>query len=383
MENVSPPIILKSAPMQEIYRLVEQVAPTKGAVLITGETGVGKEIIACKIHDSSPRRDKPFKAINCSALPDSGLLRSELFGHEKGAFTGATYRRIGLFEQADAGTLFLDEIGDMNPEVQAMLLRVLETQEFTRLGGNRTVKVDVRVITATNKCLETALKNDGFREDLYYRLNRFHIHIPPLRERRDDILPLVDTFITEFSAEHGKYITGITSEARNLLKHAALPGNIRQLKNAIDRAIIATQTDELTLEDLPADVAIVSKAALSSAPLDFDVHVPVPAAFYQVLAQISVTEFILIFTGMSSATWCMLPEKTQRAVIREASFQLSVLLGGHRDAIRIEGMDRNQILAEVARRRIEECGSPTKAAASLGIDRRTLKTYTEESRSNE
>ena len=368
--------------MQEVYRLVEQVAPTKVTVLLTGETGVGKEIIARQIHDTSSQKNKPFKAINCSAFPDNGLLQSELFGHEKGAFTGAVHQRTGLFEQADTGTLFLDEVGEMNPEAQAMLLRVLETQEFTRLGGNKTIKVDVRVLTATNKCLETAVKNEGFREDLYYRLNRFHIHIPPLRERREDILPFVDAFVAELSAEHGKRITRITSEARNFLKHATLPGNIRQLKNAIDRAIIATKTDELTLGDLPTDIAIVPQTALPSMRLDLRTYAPIPTEVHQVLSQISVTEFILIFAEIPNAVWRMLPEGTQQAVIREASFHLSMLLGGHQDAIRIDGMDRNQILAKVAQRRIEEHGSVTKAAASLGIDRRTLKTYTEVDRTD-
>lgn len=377
MKNTSQPVILKSAPMLEVYRLVKQVAPTKVTVLITGETGVGKEIIARQIHDTSSRKRKPFKAINCSAFPDNGLLQSELFGHEKGAFTGAVHQRTGLFEQADTGILFLDEVGEMNPEAQAILLRVLETQEFTRLGGNKTVKVDVRVITATNKCLETAVKNEEFREDLYYRLNRFHIHIPPLRERREDILPLVDDFVAELSVEHNKHITRITSEARNFLKHAALPGNIRQLKNAIDRAIIATKTDELTLRDLPTDITIMPQTVLPSMPSNLSDYASIPTEVHQILSQISVTEFILIFAEIPNAVWRMLPEETQQSIIREASFHLSMLLGGQQDAIRIDGMDRNQILAKVAHRRIEEHGSATKAAASLGIDRRTLKTYTE------
>ena len=190
-------IPLPSAQMQEIYQLVEQVAVTNATVLITGETGVGKEIVACMIHSTSSRKGKPFKVVNCSAFPDNGLLQSELFGHERGAFTGATYQRLGMFEQADTGTLFLDEVGEMGQEVQAMFLRTLETQEFTRLGGDKTIRTDVRVIAATNKRLETAVKNKQFREDLYYRLNRFHIDVPPLRERREDISLLIDAFIAE------------------------------------------------------------------------------------------------------------------------------------------------------------------------------------------
>jgi DNA-binding NtrC family response regulator len=265
----------------------------------------------------------------------------------------------------------------MSAEVQAMFLRVLETQEFTRLGGNRIIKADVRVVAATNKCLEGAIKDQRFREDLYYRLNHFPIHIPPLRERREDILPLVDAFISEFNTKHGKSVLKISPEVRNFLKHASWPGNIRQLRNAIERAIILNKTDALTFSDLPADIAIAPQTAISDHSPDPDTHINIPTEVRQILAQISVTEFILIFGGIPNVVWRVLPEKTQQSVIREASFHLSTLLGGHQDAIRISGMDRNQILGKVARRRIEEHGSFTQAAKSLGIDRRTLKTYTE------
>ena len=363
--------------MQTIYRQIEQVAPMETTVLITGDTGVGKEIVAHQIHSFSRRKNKPFKIINCSAFPDNGLLQSELFGHEKGAFTGAMHQRAGMFEQTDTGTLFLDEIGEMSPEVQAMFLRVLETQEFTRLGGNRTIRANVRVVAATNKCLETAIKDKKFREDLYYRLNRFHIHIPSLRERREDILTLVDAFIAEFNAAHGKNVTRITPEVRNFLKYAAWPGNIRQLRNVIERAIILTDTDELRFSDLPADIAVAPQAVISERPSDASGSTIIPEAVRQILSQISVTEFILIFGGIPNAVWRVLPEKTQQSVIQEASFHLSTLLGGHQDAIRISGMDRNQILGKVAQRRIKKHGSLAQAAKSLGIDRRTLKTYTQ------
>ena len=383
MRNNSLPITLTSAAMQDIYHQIEQVAPIETTVLITGDTGVGKEIVAHKIHEDSLRKHKPFKVINCSAFPDNGLLQSELFGHEKGAFTGAMHQRAGLFEQTDTGTLFLDEIGEMSPEVQAMFLRVLETQEFTRLGGNRSIKVDVRVVAATNKCLATAIKDKKFREDLYYRLNRFHIHIPPLRERREDILPLVDAFIAEFNAAHGKSITRLTPEARNFLKYAAWPGNIRQLRNVVERAIVLTESDELTFSDLPADIAIAPQVVISERPSDTSESTTIPAEIRQILSQISVTEFILIFGGIPNAVWRVLPEKTQQSVIQEASFHLSTLLGGHQDAIRISGMDRNQILGKVAQRRIKEHGSLVQAAKSLGVDRRTLKTYTQMEDANE
>lgn len=245
-------IIGESAPMQTVLRQVAQVAPTKATVLITGETGVGKDVIAEAIHESSPRKNRPFKAVNCGAFYQD-LLQSELFGHEKGSFTGATRQRRGVFEQADGGTLFLDEIGEMSPEVQVKFLRVLETQEFTRLGGERNINVDVRIIAATNIDLETSVRQKKFRQDLYYRLNLFRIQIPPLRDRREDIPLFVSAFISELSAEHGKPITGITQEARNYLQNADWFGNVRELRNAVETAIILSTTEELQLKDFPLD----------------------------------------------------------------------------------------------------------------------------------
>ena len=377
IQNRSLPITLPSVAMQRIYHKVAQVAPTEVPVLITGDTGVGKEIIAHKIHNESQRKDSPFKIINCSVFPDNGLLQSEIFGHEKGAFTGATHQRKGLFEQANSGTLFLDEIGEMSAEVQVKFLRLLETQEFTRLGGNTTIATDVRIIAATNKRLEQTPKNNGFRNDLYYRLNLFSIHIPPLRERREDIPPLINAFLSEFNAKYRKSVMKLSPEVRNFLKHATWPCNIRQLRNAIERAIILTKTDEIAFSDLPADIAIAPQIETSQPPSDSSVKTAIPREVQQILAQISVTEFILIFGGIPNAVWRMLPEKTQHSVIREASFHLSTLLGGHEDAIWINGMDRNQILGKVAQQRIKEHGSLAQAAKSLGIDRRTLKSYTE------
>ena len=245
-------IIGESAPMQVVLRQVAQVSPTKATVLVTGETGVGKDVIAQAIHEGSPRKHKPFKAVNCGAFYQD-LLQSELFGHEKGAFTGATNQRRGVFEQADGGTLFLDEVAEMSPEVQVKFLRVLETQEFTRLGGERNIKVDVRIIAATNVNLTTSVRQRKFRQDLYYRLNLFRIQIPPLRDRRDDIPLFVSAFIAELSAEHGKPITGITSEALNYLQNADWYGNVRELRNAIETAIISATTEELQLKDFPMD----------------------------------------------------------------------------------------------------------------------------------
>ena len=244
-------IIGESAPMQMVLRQVAQVAPTKATVLITGETGVGKDVIAQAIHESSPRKDKLFKAVNCGAFYKD-LLQSELFGHERGSFTGATTQRRGVFEQANGGTLFLDEVGEMSPEVQVKFLRVLETQEFTRLGGEKNIKVDVRIIAATNIDLATSVREKKFRQDLYYRLNLFRIQIPPLRDRREDIPLFVSAFISELTAEHGKPITGITQEALNYLQNAEWHGNVRELRNAVETAIILSTTDELQLKDFPS-----------------------------------------------------------------------------------------------------------------------------------
>ena len=205
-----------------------------------------------RVHESSPRKSRAFKAVNCGAFYQD-LLQSELFGHEKGAFTGATNQRRGVFEQADGGTLFLDEVGEMSPEVQVKFLRVLETQEFTRLGGEKNIKVDVRIIAATNIDLATSVRQKKFRQDLYYRLNLFRIQIPPLRDRREDIPLFVSAFISELSTEHGKPITGITQEALNHLQNADWFGNVRELKNAVETAVILSTTEELQLKDFPLD----------------------------------------------------------------------------------------------------------------------------------
>ena len=371
------PITLPSVAMQQIYQQVQQVAPTNATVLITGETGVGKEVVATTIHRLSSRNRRSFQATNCSTFPDNGMLQSALFGHEKGAFTGASAQRAGLFEQANKGSLFLDEIGEMSPEVQTMFLRVLETQEFTRLGGSKTVHTDVRVITATNKCLETAVANQKFREDLYYRLNHFHIHIPALRERREDIPRLVDTFISQLSTAHGKRVTGITPKALQYLKDASWPGNVRQLRNAIESTIIITKTEVLQFGDLPADIALVPQAELSSRASGIGKNAASATDINLILAQLSVVEFISIFAGIPIFVWRLLPETTQQAVIKEASFHLSRLLAGDRNAISTQGLDRDQILRKVAQQRIAEFGSLTQAAKSLGVDRRTFKTYLE------
>lgn len=245
-------IIGTSKSMLALFRMIRLVAPTNATVLIRGESGVGKELIANAIHNHSRRKDNPYRTINCGALYRE-LLESELFGHERGAFTGATTRKLGLFEQANGGTLLLDEVGEMGPETQVKFLRVLEVQEFTRLGGEKPIKTDVRIIAATNANLEEDVKNGKFRNDLYHRINRFPIRVPPLRERREDIPLLVDAFIKEFSREHDRPISDITPQAMDYLKNAAWDGNIRELRNAIETAIILAGTDTLQLSDFSAE----------------------------------------------------------------------------------------------------------------------------------
>ncbi len=243
-------IIYGSPKMEEVMGLVARVAPSQATVLIQGESGTGKERIANAIHYASPRSHKPLVKVNCSALPEA-LLESELFGHEKGAFTGAAQRRIGRFEEADGGTIFLDEIGDLSPTIQVKLLRILQEKEFQRLGSNLSLKTDVRVITATHRNLEEAMKNGHFREDLYYRLNVISIQLPPLRERREDIPLLADFFLKKFSKENRKSISDISKEARALLLRYPYPGNVRELENLIERAVVLCRGNVITIQDLP------------------------------------------------------------------------------------------------------------------------------------
>ncbi len=239
-----------SPKMEEVMGLVARVAPSQATVLIRGESGTGKELIAHAIHYASPRSAKPLVKVSCSAIPET-LLESELFGHEKGAFTGATQRRIGRFEEADGGTLFLDEIGELAPSTQVKLLRTLQEKEFQRLGSNLTLKTDVRLIAATHRNLEEALKKGDFREDLYYRLNVISIQLPPLRERREDIPLLIDSFLKKYSRENKKPISDISKEARTLLLRYSYPGNVRELENLIERAVVLGRGDVITTQDLP------------------------------------------------------------------------------------------------------------------------------------
>jgi two-component system NtrC family response regulator len=243
-------IVSGSPKMEEVMGLVARVAPSQATVLIRGESGTGKELIANAIHYVSPRSEKPWVKVSCAAIPET-LLESELFGHEKGAYTGATHRRIGRFEEADGGSVFLDEIGDLSPSTQVKLLRVLQDKEFQRLGSNMTLKTDVRVITATHRNLEEAIQKGLFREDLYYRLNVISILLPPLRERREDIPLLVDYFLKKYSEENQKAISDISKEARSLLLRYPYPGNVRELENLIERAVVLCRGEIITTQDLP------------------------------------------------------------------------------------------------------------------------------------
>lgn len=247
-----------SPAMVKLQEQIRLVAPTNASVLITGENGTGKELVARSIHFHSQRKDRPFVEINCAAIPEE-LIESELFGHEKGAFTGAVAQKKGKFDKADGGTLFLDEIGDMSLKTQAKILRILQERKFERVGGNRTIEVDVRIIAATNKVLEDEIRSGSFREDLFYRLNVVPFTVPPLRERREDIPILVEHFLELFSLREGNERKTITPEAMDVLKGGAWPGNVRELKNVVERLVIMTPGPTITAAHIPDSV--VSGAA--------------------------------------------------------------------------------------------------------------------------
>jgi len=248
--NPKAKIIGESLEMQRVFEMIDQVAEADSNVLIRGESGTGKEVVARAIHTQSPRRYFPIVAVNCGSIPET-LLESELFGHEKGAFTGAQYRRKGKLEMADGGTLFLDEIGDISPKMQVDLLRVIESRAFTRLGGNEEIHSDFRLICATHKNLEQLVEEGDFRKDLYYRINVFSIFIPPLRERRADIVPLANHFITKYAQSMAKPERTLAPAAKELLLQHDWPGNVRELENAIERAMVVGKEEEIRLDDLP------------------------------------------------------------------------------------------------------------------------------------
>ena len=246
-------IIGKSKPMQEVFDLIRLVADSDASVLVHGESGTGKEMVASAIHFNSPRRTKPYVRVSCASLPES-LIESELFGYERGAFTGAAERRIGRFEAASGGTLFLDEIGELPLSFQVKLLRVLQERQIERLGSNRPIDVDVRIVSASLRPLEDEIRDGRFREDLYFRVNTVTIHLPPLRERREDIPLLAHAFLQEFTEERGRQLDGFTDEVMELFDAHPWPGNVRELRNVVERAVLFARGEEVEVEDLPGSI---------------------------------------------------------------------------------------------------------------------------------
>jgi DNA-binding NtrC family response regulator len=276
-----------SKSMQEVMRMVELAAPSSASVLITGETGSGKEILARSIHQLSPRAQRPFVAINCSAIPES-LMESEIFGHERGAFTGAAERRLGCFELADGGTLLLDEIGEMPAPTQAKLLRVLEDHKVRRLGSKTETPVDVRVLASTNRDPEQAVAQGGLRQDLYFRLNVFHIHLPPLREHKDDLPLLIERILAELNTKHGRQVRGVNAEVLQLFQSYPWPGNVRELRNALERAAIVCDRDVIGRAHLPAEFGHATSSVAGGSGLSgikFPVGTTVDAAERELIFQ--------------------------------------------------------------------------------------------------
>jgi DNA-binding NtrC family response regulator len=265
-EDYESGIVGRSEPMQQVFKMIGQVAGTDATALITGESGTGKELVARAIYHHSNRSTQPFLAVNCAAIPEQ-LLESELFGHERGAFTGATLQRVGKFEQCNGGTLFLDEIGDMTPATQTKILRVLQSGTFERVGGNTPLKVDVRIIAATNKPLEEAVAAREFREDLFYRLNVVRIHIAPLRERREDVRLLVNYFLKKFARDQETAPKSISSGVIKALEQYHWPGNVRELENIVRRALVVAKGDAILLSDLPPEIVGQNPSPNNATPI--------------------------------------------------------------------------------------------------------------------
>jgi DNA-binding NtrC family response regulator len=364
-------IIGESAAVQEVLVKLEQMAPVSSTVMIEGESGTGKELVARGIHDLSPRRGKPFIDVNCAALPET-LLESELFGHEKGAFTGAAERRLGRFELADGGTIFLDEVGEMPPATQVKLLRVLEDRTFFRVGGTQPIRVDVRVVAATNKALRDLVALGVFRDDLYYRLNVLSIYLAPLRQRRTDIPILVRRFIAEFAKQHDRSFQGIAPEALQLLVDADWPGNVRQLRNLVESMVVLAPAGEIQASDIPADIR---EGGVRGLPMRL------VGPGHEVQGQ--ELQFIL----RSLVELKLQVEELRRRVDEQPARRVEVIEVGPRGAIpaaEIEPQPDSQVvyrtgmsMAEVERAAIEAAlresvGNRRKAAESLGIGERTL-----------
>ncbi len=325
-EHAFDNLIGKSPRMQEILELVDRVADNNATVFLTGESGTGKEVLARTIHARGNRAAKPFVAVNCAAIP-AELLESELFGHQKGAFTGAIQTKIGKFELANGGTLFLDEVGAMRLELQAKILRALQEREIERVGGTRAVKIDLRVIAATNRDIKKAVEEGGFREDLYYRLNVVRIDLPPLRQRREDIELLVSHFLTKYNREFNRRVQGFSADALQTLKEYDWPGNIRELENIIERAVALARGEVISRKDLPLEISLLGAEAMEEAQKE----------------------------GLA------LHEARERF---EAQFILSVLervKWSQGDAARILGLHRNTLTRKLQRFGISEAPPPSEA----------------------
>jgi DNA-binding NtrC family response regulator len=370
-------IIGESAPIQEVLVKIEQMAPVSSTVLIQGESGTGKELVAKAIHDLSPRRGQAFIAVNCAALPET-LLESELFGHEKGSFTGAAERRLGRFELADGGTIFLDEIGEIPVSTQVKLLRVLESRSFFRVGGTQPIKVDVRVIAATNRDLKERVGLREFRDDLYYRLNVLNIYLPPLRERREDIPLLVRRFIRELAVQHDRTFRGITPEAMQRLVSAPWPGNVRQLRNLIESMVVLAPGSEIRASDIPPDIL--------EGPTVLPARLPVQARELPSQELEFILRSLVDLRRQIEELRRRLDEHPQRVEVID--------LGGHGPVVdvlpEVDGRDDQVVyrpgmtMADVEKAAIEAAlresrGNRRRAAEVLGIGERTLyrkiKTY--------
>ena len=362
----------ESAAIQEVLVKIEQMAPVSSTVLVQGESGTGKELVARAIHELSPRAGKPFIAVDCAAIPDT-LLESELFGHEKGAFTGAAERRLGRFELADTGTIFLDEIGDIPASTQVKLLRVLENRAFFRVGGTQPIKVDVRVVAATNRNLRDAVQLGEFRDDLYYRLSVLNIYLPPLRERREDIPLLLRRFIREFARAHDRPFRGITPEALERLVAAPWPGNVRQLRNLVESMVVLAPGNEIRASDIPPDVTDGAGSLL-------------PVRVQQQRQDVSGQELEFILRNIMDLRLQM--EELRRRMDTSPQRVQIIDLGDRQPMADLvgdgSGEDEGAVLyrsgmtmAEVERRAIEAAleeyrGNRRKAAEVLGIGERTL-----------
>ncbi len=319
-------IIGKSSKMQRIFELIEKVAPTKATVLITGDSGTGKELIARAIHYNSPRNEQPFISVNCGALPEN-LLESELFGHEKGAFSGAVNQRKGRFELAHEGTLFLDEISEMSFPLQVKLLRILQEMEFERVGGSHTLKVDVRMVAASNRNLKEEAANGRFRSDLYYRLNVVHVHLPSLKERKDDLPLLVNHFLAKYAKEAMRESIAMSSEAMGRILDYDWPGNVRELENVIERAIILSNGQQIEIKDLPNEVRDLTPPANALEPKQISGATLIPelSAGERLtdsglkVRQMRAIEFIKINGFITNKYYSKLAEISERQALRELS----------------------------------------------------------------